>query len=128
MIAEIYIESAKNIRNEFIRLTNQLNSYEKEAAEHVIYLESKSKELQDYSENNVSKIKNKTDIGKVGEEIIKKISEIEDREQQLLRLIKPINDKIDRLKKEEEILFNQLKEKYPNLSQQEIVQEIHSHL
>ena len=128
MIAEIYIESAKNIRNEFLRLTKKLNTYDKKAAELIIYLETKSQELKDYSDNNVSKIKDKSDIAKVGEDIIKKISEIEDEEQKLIRLIKPINDRIDRLKKDEEILFNQLKEKYPNLSLQEIIQEIHSHL
>ena len=128
MIAEIYIESAKNIRNEFLRLTKKLNTYDKKAAELIIYLETKSQELKDYSDNNVSKIKDKSDIAKVGEDIIKKISEIEDEEQKLIRLIKPINDRMDRLKKDEEILFNQLKEKYPNLSLQEIIQEIHSHL
>ncbi len=128
MIAKIYIESAKNIRNEFLRLTKELNKYEKKAAELVIYLENKSQKLKEFSENKVSTIKDKADIAKVGEEIIKEMSEIESEEQKLIRSIKPINDKIERLKKDEEILFNQIKEKYPNLSSQEIVQEIHSHL
>jgi siroheme synthase len=128
MIAEIYIESAKNIRNEFLRLSKKLDSYQKESAELVIYLEDVSKELLEYSEKNVSKIKSKADIATVGEHIIKKINEIEAREQTLLSLVKPINDKIDKLRKEETILFDQVKEKYPKLSEQQIIEEIHSHL
>lgn len=128
MIAEIYIESAKNIRNKFLKLTKKLNKYEKEAAELVIILETKAEELKSFSEDKVSKIRDKTDIAKVGEEIIKKINEVEEKEQQLLRLIKPINDEMDILRRDEEILFSQIKERYPNLSQQDIIQEIHSHL
>lgn len=128
MIAKIYIESAKNIRSEFLKLSKKLDSYQKESAELVIYLENISKELEEYSKNEVSKIKDKTDISTVGDHIIKKITEIEAEEQKLLRLVKPINEKIDKLKIEETILFKQLLEKYPSMTEKEIIQEIHSYL
>jgi chromosome segregation ATPase len=128
MIAKIYIEGAKNIRNEFLRLSKELDSYNNKAAELVIYLENKAQELKDYSNNTVSKIKDKSDITKVGEDIIKKLSEVQDEEQKLVRLVKPINDEIDKLRVDEENLFKQIKDKYPNMTEQEIVKEIHSHL
>ena len=128
MIAKIYIESAKNIRSEFLKLSKKLDSYQKESAELVIYLENISKELEEYSKNEVSKIKDKTDISTVGDHIIKKKTEIEAEEQKLLRLVKPINEKIDKLKIEETILFKQLLEKYPSMTEKEIIQEIHSYL
>jgi len=126
MIAEIYIESAKNIRNEFLRLSKQLDSYQKNSADLVIYLEKKSKELQEYSDSKISKIRDKGDINKVGEYIMKELNEIEAEEQKLIRLVKPINDKIDRLKVDEANLFKQIKDKYPNLSENEIIHEIQS--
>jgi ribosomal protein S1 len=128
MIAEIYIESAISIRNEFVKLTNTLDGYQQEMANLVIYLESKISELLSYSDTHVSKIKNKNDIAKAGEDIIKKINEIEAEEERIIKLIKPINDKIEKLNKDEEFLYDQIVQKYPNLTKKQIIEEIHSHL
>ena len=128
MIAEIYIESAKNIRNEFLRLSKKLDSYQNESAKLVIFLEDISKQLEDYSKTDISTIKNKSDVAAAGEYIVKKMTEIEEEEQKIIRLVQPINEKIDKLKVEEATLFKQLKEKYPNMSQDDIIKEIHSYL
>ena len=56
------------------------------------------------------------------------MSDIEAEEQKIIRLVQPINEKIDKLKIEEAFLFKQLKEKYPKMTQDEIIKEIHSHL
>ena len=128
MIAEIYIESAKNIRNEFLRLSKKLDSYQQDTAKLVIYLENISKELEIFSRTEVAQIRDKTDISSVGEHLIKKINEIEAEEQKLLRLITPINDKIDKLRNEETFLFKQIREKYPNMSDEEIINEVQSYL
>ena len=73
MIAEIYIESAKNIRNEFLRLSKKLDSYQNESAKLVIFLEDISKQLEDYSKTDISTIKNKSDVAAAGEYIVKKM-------------------------------------------------------
>ena len=127
-IAEIYIESAKNIRNEFLRLSKKLDSYQKETAQLVIYLENISKELEQFSLTEVSQIRDKSDVSTVGDHLMKKINEIEAEEQKLLRLITPINNKIDKLRNEETFLFKQIREKYPNMSDQEIINEVQSYL
>ena len=128
MIAEIYIESAKNIRNEFLRLSKKLDSYQNESAKLVIFLEDISKQLEDYSKTDISTIKNKSDVAAAGEYIVKKMTEIEEEEQKIIRLVQPINEKIDKLKVEEATLFKQLKEKYPNMTDEEIIYEVQSNL
>jgi hypothetical protein len=128
MIAKIYLENAKNIRNEFLKLTKKLDIYKKELAELVIFLEKKMSELSDYSDNEISGIKNKSDITTVSDHIIKELGVIEAEEQKILRLVSPVNDSIEKLRVEEAFLFNQLKEKYPKLSEKEIIEEINSYL
>ena len=128
MIANIYIESAKNIRNEFLKLNTKLDSYQKELANLVIYLNDVSKELDSYADNKVSNIKNKSDITTVTDHIIKKFNEIEAEEQKLLRLVTPINEKIEKLKIEENFLFNEIRKKYPKMKDNEIIDEIQSNL
>lgn len=128
MIDKIYIESAKNIRYKFLDLNKRLEIYQKKLAELFIYLENVVIELEEINTNEVSKIRTKSDATIVTEHIIKKMSEIESEEQQLIRLITPINDEIDKLKYEENFLYTQIKEKYTHLSDEQIKKEIQSHL
>lgn len=127
-INPIYIESAKNIRNEFLNLSKKLDTYQKELTDLVTYLTDVSVELQGISENEVSKIRSKADASIVTDHIIKKMNEIEAEEQKLIRLISPINDRIDKLRNEEKYLFDQIKEKYPLMNENEIRKEIQCNL
>ena len=128
MINKIYIESAKNIRYEFLNLSKKLDTYQKELTNLFSYLEGVSVELQEISKNEVSKIRSKADATNVTDHIIKKMNEIEAEEKKLIRLITPINDRIDKLRDEEKYLYNQIKEKYPLMTEDEIKKEIQSHL
>ena len=128
MINKIYIESAKNIRYEFLNLSKKLDTYQDELTKLFTYLENVSLELQEISKNEVSKIRSKADASVVTDHIIKKMNEIETEEQKLIRLITPINDRIDKLRDEEKYLFTQIKEKYTSMTEDEIRKEIQSHL
>jgi len=128
MINKIYIESAINIRYEFLNLSKKLDTYQKELTNLFSYLEGVSLELQEMSKNEVSKIRSKADATTVTDHIIKKMNEIEAEEQKLIRLITPINDRIDKLRDEEKYLFKQIVEKYPLMTEDEIKKEIQSHL
>lgn len=128
MINKIYIESAKNIRSEFLNLSKTLDSYNNELVNLLDYLKNISVELEDISKLEVSKIRTKSDASNVTDRIVKKMNEIEVEEQKLIRLITPINDKIERLRTEEILLFTQIKEKYPKLTDSEIKKEVQSYL
>lgn len=128
MIDKIYIQSATSIRSEFLKLNSKLDEYQNELKRLVLFLEKISKELQDFSKNELKKIKTKNDATKVVENIVKKMTEIEEEEQKLIRLIKPINDKIEKLRLEETHLYEQIKEKYPTMNDTDMRREIQSHL
>jgi len=124
MIDKQYLESAKNIRYEFLNLSKKLDSYHKELTQLFEYLQNVTKELDELNTKEVSKIKSATDATVIGNKIVKKMEEIESEEQKLIRLVKPINDRIDKLREEENILYKKIREKYPLLSDDEIKKEI----
>lgn len=128
MIDKQYLESAKNIRYEFLNLSKKLDSYHKELTQLFEYLQNVTKELDELNTKEVSKIKSATDATVIGNKIMKKMEEIESEEQKLIRLVKPINDRIDKLREEENILYKKIREKYPLLSDDEIKKEISIYL
>jgi chromosome segregation ATPase len=128
MIDKQYLESAKNIRYEFLNLSKKLDSYHTELIQLFEYLQNVTEELNELNSNEVSKIKSASDATIVGNKIVKKMEEIESEEQKLLNLVKPINDRIDRLREEENILYKKIKQKYPSLTDDEIKKEISIYL
>ena len=128
MIDKFYIESEKNIRNEFLNLSKKLDNYQNELNSYVSYLETASSELESIKLNEVKKIREASDIQNISEKITKKLAEIETEEQKILHLIKPINERIEKLREEENYLYKQIKDKYPILTDEEIIKEIQSYL
>jgi chromosome segregation ATPase len=128
MIDKIYIESAKNIRKEFLSLSEKLDNYQSDLNKYVSYLETASVDLESIKNNDVKKMREASDLKDITEKITKKLNEIETEEQKIIHLIRPINDRIEKLREEENYLYGQIKEKYPKLSDEEIIKEIHSYL
>ena len=128
MIDKQLIESAKLIRNDFLTLTNNLNKYYDEVKELGIFFLKKADELREYNDKSVKKLKNKSDLSTVTNHILKEISEIEDEEKKLAKKVEEINQKMEKLKRDEMILYQTIKQRYPHLSDEQIKKEIHSHL
>jgi chromosome segregation ATPase len=125
MIDKQYIESAKNIRSEFVSLNKKLDIYKKDLENLSEYLQTTIADLNNMTNK---KIESKQELQTIAENLIKKIEEIELEEKKMTNLVKPINERIDKLKEEETILYNALKTKYPNLSDDEMRKEIHSRI
>lgn len=128
MIDKIYIESAKNIRKEFLSLSEKLDNYQSDLNKYVSYLETASVDLEAIKNNDVKKMKEAYELKDITEKITNKLNEIETEEQKIIHLIRPINDRIEKLREEENYLYSQIKEKYPKLTDEEIIKEIHSYL
>jgi len=128
MIDNQLIESAKNIRKTFLRMTNQLSVYETEVKDLINFLQEKIQILQNYNNNDVRKMKTNEDLNKVTKSILKEIEEIEAAEQKLQNKIGKINKEIEKLSNEEVVLYKTIKERYPNLSDVEIKREIQQNL
>jgi hypothetical protein len=128
MIQQQLIESAKYIRTKFLKLSSELAIYHQDVHELTEFLYEKMRNLEEYSETTVRKIKNKDDIGKVTNHILQEIMAIEDEEKKLQRKVEKINIELEKLKKEEELLYKNIKERHPDLTDDMIIKEVQRNL
>jgi chromosome segregation ATPase len=128
MIDKRYIESAKQIRTEYLRLNEELSRYEGDVKELGEFLLKKVDELKNFNEKEIKKAKTKDELSQVTKILVSNLSEIEDRERIIGAKVSDINKKIERLKKDEIVLYNTLREKYPKMTNEELRDEVQSHL
>lgn len=123
------IESARLIRKKFLKLTKELDGYQDEVKGLVKFLQEKMKSLEEYRDKEVKKkIKTKEDVPVVTREILREIEEIEQAEIQLQKKLKKVNEEMEKLNKDEEILYKTLKNRYPELSDEQLKIEIQKNL
>lgn len=128
MIDPSLIESAKIIRKEFLKLNSNLDIYNTEVKKLADFLLEKVEKITEYKDNKISKIKSKDDLSEVVSHLVVEIQSIEDEEERLRRKVEEINTKIEKLRIDEKNLYDAIKKRYPNLTDKQIVQEIHPHL
>lgn len=124
MIDKNFINNAIIIRNEFISLIKSLEKYETEAKNLSVFYNKIANEMSAYKES----LDQINDVQKIQKYLLGKMNELEVESQKLSSKITPINDRIEKLRKEEEILYNKIKEKYPKLSDDEIKKELSKHI
>lgn len=128
MIDSQLIESAKFIRRDYLSQSNKLTKYYEDVKELGYFLLKKVDELKKFNDDSVKKIKNNDDLSKVTNHILKEIEEIEIEERKIRDKVDKINLDLEKLKKDEENLYLEIKERHPKLTDDEIVKEIHKHL
>jgi len=124
MIDKNFINNAIIIRNEFISLIKSLEKYETEAKNLSVFYNKIANEMSAYKES----LDQINDVQKIQKYLLGKMNELEVESQKLSSKITPINDRIEKLRKEEEILYNKIKGKYPKLSDDEIKKELSKHI
>ncbi len=128
MIDNQLIESAKLIRREFIKISNSLSNYHDDIKNLANFYFKKVDELKSYNKDVVKKIKTKDDLNKVTLHILKEIESIETEEKRLSNKVEKLNQELEKLRRDETILYETIKTRYPNLTDQQIVEEIKPHL
>lgn len=128
MIDNQLIESAKLIRREFIKISNSLSNYHDDIKNLANFYFKKVDELKSYNKDVVKKIKTKDDLNKVTLHILKEIESIETEEKRLSNKVEKLNQDLEKLRRNETILYETIKTRYPNLTDQQIVEEIKPHL
>ena len=122
MIEERFIKRAVEIRRDYVKITRDISVYESKAKQVLETLESTVAKL-----NNIQdKIKNKviTNADDASKKIMDVLSEVEKEGERLEKMIDPLNDQIEKLRIEENELYRLIKEKYPKISDQDIVRQI----
>lgn len=122
MISENLMQSAIRIRRQYIKSSSNIELYHKRAKEIAGILDKSIKDL-DVLKENMDNNKGK-DPNKSLSEVVKIIKEVDDEGKRLEELMKPMNEEIEKLQKEENELFRTLKEKYPDVSEKELIKEV----
>lgn len=128
MIESIFIDSAREIRKKYLRLSEELDKNKEKVQKLSEYLTDKIKELDDLKDEIRDKVTTKEQFLEVSNKILLKVNEIEDREKSLTSNITKINNEMESLKREEVELLKKIQVKYPKLTTEQIRLEIHSKL
>jgi|AntRauTorcE11897_2_1112592.scaffolds.fasta_scaffold00051_25 septal ring factor EnvC (AmiA/AmiB activator) len=122
MIQENLLQSAVTIRQEYLKVSSNIELYHKRSKEIVSILD-KNIESLDKLQKDI-KSKKVTDPEKSISKLMEVIKEVEVEGNKLETLMAPMNKEIEKLQKEENELFRTLKEKNPELSDDQIIKEV----
>jgi chromosome segregation ATPase len=128
MIDQQLIESARQIRKRYLKAMSDLGIYEQDVRNLANFLQEKSKVFEKIKDVELKKKPSKEELEKVTRLIVDEITSIEDEEQKILKKVESINVEMGKLQKEEEVLYQTIKKRYPKLSDKEIKEEIQSYL
>ena len=124
MIDTKYLEQALRIRKDFKSTDDEL----KLLANKVITINEDIKStVSDLTEIN-DRIGDYTDKEKLIEDINKCLMGFEVQAESANKLYNPLNEKIEKLRKEENELFNELINKYPHIKERDIINVVHKYL
>jgi small-conductance mechanosensitive channel len=110
---KIFIEQAKHIRIEYIKVYKNMNECESKIEVYKNQLIDIKKEIDNVDNENDFK---------------EKLIIIEKNIKNIETILKPHLDKIKNLEKSADTLFENIKERYPNISKEEIQNELIPHL
>ena len=123
MIDEHFIRSAVEIRKEWVKLIRSLDSHQEQVEKAQKIIADKKADIDAFSKKDL-KLK---DV-QVKEFVEKIFNEIEHQAIIIESKIKPLNDDIERLKKEELRLYHKIRDNYPKLTDEDIKNEIYTHI
>lgn len=126
MISENLLQSAVNIRRQYLKISNNMSLYHKRAQEIITTLEESVQKLESLQQT-IEKEKNVSAEESINK-ILNIIKDVEDEGQRLEQLIDPMNKEIEKLSKEENELYRMIKEKHPSLSDDEILNIVQNRL
>jgi predicted nucleic acid-binding Zn-ribbon protein len=126
MIDEVFLKSAINIRRQYLKVSNNMEFYHNKAKDVVNKLEETLKKLDDLQKDYTvdKKISNESAIN----ELMKILKDVEDEGNRLEKLADPMNKEIEKLSKEENELYRQIKEKHKDLTDEQIINSVQERL
>ena len=126
MIQELYIKRAIKIRKEYLKLVNEISSYEQIAKDLITAISDRKSDLENLlKELQSNKISNpNTAQNKLSEIMIK----TEDDMNKIDTTINSLNLKMDKLREDEVYLYKEIKNTHFDLSDEEIKKYIQEKL
>ena len=131
MIDEIYLQNAIRIRRTYLKLSNNMELYQKKAQAVSDKLEetiTKIDDLQSKIEESKKDNDDKKDSNYFLIELVKILNEVEEEGKALETSVDPLNKEIEKLALEEQELYRQIKEKHFNLTDEQIISSVQDRL
>jgi predicted nucleic acid-binding Zn-ribbon protein len=126
MIDENFLQSAVRIRRTYLKLTNNMDFYQKKIkilAENldktILRIEDIQKEIE---------TKKNTNPEKALQDLLVVLNEVDEEGKKLESLVDPLNKEIEKLALEEQELYRLIKEKHFNLTDDQIVDSVRTRL
>ena len=123
MIDKIYIESAKRIREDYVALMKPLDFYLAQLKDMSDMFVVAIADLEKFNSELHTKTKEKAES-----ELYEKLQKVEEDQNKIQKVIEPLNKKIEDLRKEESALWNQIKMSYPDITEEQLINEIQKSL
>lgn len=129
MIDEVFLQNAVRIRRTYLKLTNNMELYQKKAKDIVGRLDETLEKI-DKLQKTVEDSKKKSGIG--GQDLLNEmlniLNDIDIEGKALEDLVNPLNKEIEKLGIEEQELYRQIKQKHYNLTDEEIIKSVKDRL
>jgi hypothetical protein len=129
MVDEVFLQNAVRIRRTYLKMTNNMDLYQKKAKEIVGKLDEtliKIDNLQKVAEEN----KNNSVLGNQNllNDLLGILNDIDIEGKSLEDLVSPLNQEIEKLGLEEQELYRQIKEKHYDLTDEQIIESVKDRL
>jgi hypothetical protein len=129
MVDEVFLQNAVRIRRTYLKMTNNMDMYQKKAKEIVDRLDEtliKIDNLQKVAEDS----KKNSAVGSQGllNDLLGILNDLDIEGKSLEDLVSPLNQDIEKLALEEQELYRQIKEKHYDLTDKQIIQSVKDRL
>jgi chromosome segregation ATPase len=126
MISELYLKRAVNIRRDYVDIMTNIQRYELIAKELTESLEDRMNDLKGLLEKiNSGKV---NDMGTAKEKLNDIMLDTERNINNVDTKISSLNDKMDKLRTDEQQLYLEMKQTYPNMSDESMKLELSNYL
>ena len=124
MIDKHLLYTDREIRKKYLSIMNDLGYYEKEIKSLSNFLLEKAEVFQKMQDNELAKKGSKEELLMITQKIVGEIQKIEDEEVKITKRVEALNDGLLKLQKEEEVLYQTIKKRYPSLTDDDIKSQI----
>ena len=131
MIDEKFLQSAVRIRRTYLKLSNNMDMYQKAAESTIKKLDetiTKIDKIKKESEESRSDKNSNFSAEKALNEMLKILEEVDNEGKRLEELINPLNKEIEKLGLEEQELYRKIKEKHSDLTDDQIIESVKKRL
>lgn len=124
MINKKYLDRAYIIRKDYLKIKEDLSNVSKDVEKIRDNIEEAIEKLENINSNSVEY----TSKDKFQGDILNELMGFEEESNRLKDIFEPLNEKMEKCKKEEEELFNEITETYTELSVDDIVGYVQDYL